>query len=55
MIETFEELLGKKAVVEYLRTHSADIKETWANIGKANEFLNWTPKVQFKEGLSKLI
>lgn len=55
MIETFEELLGKKAIVDYLPSHRADMKETWADIKKATTLINWTPKTNFKIGITKLV
>lgn len=51
MIATLEELVGKKALVEGKSFHAADLKETWADIGKAKRLLDWEPKTTFHEGL----
>ena len=54
-IEFAEKHLGKKAVIENKPFHKADILETWANIDKAKEILNWEPTVSLDEGLEKSI
>lgn len=51
MIEILEGLLGKKAKINYLDFHKADMKETWADIEKAKKVLSWTPEVSFEKGL----
>ncbi|MEH0154075.1 GDP-mannose 4,6-dehydratase [Limibacter armeniacum] len=51
LIEHLEEMLGKKAVIDFLPFHSADIDTTWASIDKARELLDWTPEVSLEEGL----
>lgn len=52
LIKKIENLLGKKAQVEYREFHNADMKVTWAEIGKAKELLDWQPEVELDEGLS---
>ena len=52
-IEFAENYLGKKAKIDHKPFHKADIMETWANIDKAREQLNWEPKVDLDEGLEK--
>lgn len=51
VIASLEELLGKKAKLEFHPMHPADIKETSADISKAATLLNWTPQVSLDEGL----
>lgn len=51
MIEIFERSFSKKAKIKNLPFHKADMKETWANIDKADRLLGWTPKVSFEDGL----
>jgi nucleoside-diphosphate-sugar epimerase len=51
MINTLENLLGKKASIKNFPFHKADMKITWANIDKANKLLNWKPEVELAEGL----
>jgi nucleoside-diphosphate-sugar epimerase len=55
MIKKYEELLGKKAIINIKDFHKADMKETWADIKKANDILNWKPKVDFDEGLKRTV
>jgi UDP-glucuronate 4-epimerase len=51
MIEMIEKELGKKAIVENLPFHKADMKVTWANIDKAKNLLNWEPQITFQDGV----
>ncbi len=55
VIKKIEEYLGKKAKIEYKPFHKADLKETWADITKAELILGWKPKVSFDEGLKRTI
>ncbi len=55
IIEKIENLLGKKANIEYLPFHKADMKETWADIEKAGELLNWKPEIDIDEGLKRTV
>ncbi len=50
MIETFERLLGKKAVINRLPANNADMKDTSADISKARSLLGWSPQVHPMEG-----
>lgn len=52
IIGTIETLVGKKAVIQNLDFHKADVKETWADILKAEKLLGWKPKVSIEEGIS---
>ena len=51
MIELLENLLDKKAFINNKPFHSADMKETWADISKAKELLDWQPQISLEEGL----
>ena len=55
LIAKIEDLLGKKARVEYREFHKADMKVTWAEIGKARELLSWEPEISLDEGLSRTV
>ena len=55
VIEKLESLLGKKAKIDHKPFHKADIKETWADIDKANRLLDWKPKVSLDEGLEQSV
>jgi len=55
LIEGMEERLGKKAVIENKPFHAADMKDTWADISKAKELLDWEPKVSLDDGLDQAV
>jgi len=50
-----EELLGRKAQVEYRPSHPADVPATWASIERAKERLDWKPTTDWKEGVANLV
>lgn len=55
VIETIQKYLNKEAVIEYRPFHKADLKETWADITKAEKILGWKPKISFEEGIKRTI
>ena len=55
VISKIESLLNKKAVINQLPFHSADVDVTWANIDKAKKILNWEPKISLDNGLEKTV
>ena len=55
VIEILEDLLGKKAKIDKQPFHKADLMETWANIDKAKQLLDWTPQVTLEEGLERTV
>ena len=54
-IRLIEELVGKKANLEFRPRHPADVMATWADITKAVELLEWAPQHDFKAGLEALV
>jgi len=50
-ISFIEEFLGKKAKYTHKPFHKADIKATRANINKAKNILNWSPKMGLEQGI----
>jgi UDP-glucuronate 4-epimerase len=55
LIQILEGMIGKKANVEYLPFHPADMYANWANVKKAKRLLGWEPKVILQEGISNLV
>ncbi len=55
IIAGLEKLLGKKAKIDYKPFHKTDIKETWADIKKAEQLLGWKPEVDIDEGLKRTV
>ena len=54
-IQLVEELVGKKASIEYKPRHPADVLATWANVNKAERLLDWRPQTQFRAGVARLV
>lgn len=54
-IGMIESRLGKKAKIDYLPAHNADMHKTWADISKAKQHLNWTPNTSVEHGLDQTI
>lgn len=50
-----EKLLGKKAIVKEYPKQPGDVDTTYADISKAQELLNYVPKISINEGMSKFI
>ncbi|RXK55728.1 NAD-dependent epimerase/dehydratase family protein [Oleiharenicola lentus] len=55
LIASIERALGKKALISSKPFHIADVKETWADISKAQRLLNWRPEVPLAEGLRRTV
>jgi len=55
VIALMEEALGRKATVVEKPFHAADIKETWADIAKADALLGWRPEWCLEEGVSRTV
>lgn len=54
-IRLVEDLVGKKAKIDYRPRHPADVLATWADINKAKRLLNWRPYTQFQKGVAQLV
>ncbi len=55
MIETLEELCGKKAVKNFLPMPREDVPSTYADIAYSQEKLNFQPKTSLQEGLRHFV
>lgn len=55
VISWLEEMLGKKAIIDFQPRHPADMKDTWADIGKAARLLDWSPEVGVRDGFSRTV
>ncbi len=53
LIQTIEEVTGKKAMIERLPEQSGDVSKTFADISKAKELLMYNPQTKLKEGIKK--
>jgi len=55
LICILEEMIGKKAQVENLPFHPADMMANWANVEKAKKLLGWEPRVSLQDGIGNLV
>lgn len=55
LIARLEQLLGRKAQVEYLPLHRADMLANLADVRKAQQVLGWKAQVELNEGLARLV
>lgn len=55
LIGEIENQLHKKARIEHLPKHNADVEVTWADIQKAKKELDWEPKTSLRKGLQETI
>lgn len=55
LIKLVEEVVGKKADVQYGPPNTADMFRNWADVSKAGELLGWEPQVGLREGVKKLV
>jgi len=55
VINLIEKNLGKKAKIDFLPRHPADVLATCADIGKAERLLGWKPEVRIEEGVRRAV
>jgi UDP-glucuronate 4-epimerase len=55
VVRHIERLVGREAHLEFRPAQQADVKGTWADIGRARAVLGWQPQVGYEEGFSNLV
>ncbi len=55
LIELLEDALGKKAIKEFLPMQPGEVTETYADIEKSQNLLNFKPSVPLEEGILQFI
>ncbi len=55
LIVLLEEIIGRKANVQYGPPNLADMLNNCADVSKAGRLLGWEPQVGLREGVSKLV
>jgi nucleoside-diphosphate-sugar epimerase len=55
LIKLLEEVIGKKANVQYGPPNPADMFTNWADVSKAGELLGWEPQFDMRAGVEKLV
>ena len=55
LIKLIEEVVGKKADVQYGPPNPADMFTNWADVTKAGQVLGWEPQFNMRAGVEKLV
>lgn len=55
LIKLIEDVVGKKAIVDYGPPNPADMFTNWADVTKAGELLGWEPQFNMRAGVEKLV
>jgi UDP-glucose 4-epimerase len=55
LIGIMERAIGRRAKVKYTEKQKGDVRDTWADVSKAEKVLGWMPKTKIEEGLEKYI
>lgn len=55
LIKLIEDVVGKKATVQYGPPDPADMRSNWADVSKAGELLGWEPQFDMRAGVRKLV
>ena len=55
LIGIIESLVARSALFQYQQRHDADPSLTWADIGRAQRLLGWTPEVPIEEGIRRTV
>ncbi|MDY6868019.1 MAG: SDR family NAD(P)-dependent oxidoreductase [Chloroflexota bacterium] len=55
LIKILEDRLGKKAMVTHHPFHPADVYTNQADVTLAEKWLDWTPKIDLEEGVTRLV
>lgn len=55
MVETIENELGKKAILNKQPMQPGDVEKTYADITKAKTMLGYNPQTDFKDGIKKFV
>ena len=55
LVNSINKLLNTAITPQYVDLRPGDVKHSLANIGKERQFLGYEPKIDFHEGLKKLM
>ena len=55
LIQLIEDIVGKKANVQYGPPDPADMRSNWADVSKAGALLGWEPQYNMRAGIEKLV
>ena len=54
-IQTLEDVVGKKAILDYQAMAKGDVFTTYANVSKARRLLGYDPQVSLKAGIEQFV
>lgn len=55
LVKLVEDVVGKKAVIQYGPPDLADMRSNWADVSKARTLLGWEPQYAMRAGIEKLV
>lgn len=55
LINEIEKIVGKKAKIKYIEKQKGDVRDTLADVSKAEKGLGWKPKTEINRGLERFI
>jgi UDP-glucuronate 4-epimerase len=55
LIKLIEDVVGRKAIIQYGPADPADMRSNWADVSKAGELLGWEPQFNMRTGIEKLV
>lgn len=55
LIKLIEDIVGKKANIQYGPPDPADMRSNWADVSKAGAMLGWEPQFNMHAGIEKLV
>ncbi|HZJ25358.1 MAG TPA: GDP-mannose 4,6-dehydratase, partial [Anaerolineales bacterium] len=55
LIKLIEDVVGRKAIIQYGPADPADMRSNWADVSKAGELLGWEPQFNLHEGIKRLV
>jgi len=55
LIKLIEDVVGRKAIVQYGPADPADMRSNWADVSRAGELLGWEPQFNMRTGIEKLV
>lgn len=55
LVKLVEDVVGKKAVIQYGPPDLADMRSNWADVSKARALLGWEPQYAMRAGIEKLV
>jgi len=55
LISLIEDVVGRKAIIQYGPPDPADMRSNWADVSKAGALLGWEPQFNMRAGVEKLV